>query len=41
VPGVIDWPIFNLADCWLVIGAALLLLVSLRVDAAASTTTGS
>jgi signal peptidase II len=44
VPGVIDWPIFNLADCWLVIGAALLLLVSLRApaaDAAASTTSGS
>jgi signal peptidase II len=30
VPGVIDWPIFNLADTWLVIGAGLLLLVSLR-----------
>lgn len=39
VPGVIDWPIFNLADSWLVIGAALLLLTSLRApvtDAAAS-----
>lgn len=38
VPGVIDWPIFNLADTWLVIGAALLLLASLRspvTDAAA------
>jgi lipoprotein signal peptidase len=30
VPGVIDWPIFNLADTWLVIGAGLLLLLSLR-----------
>ncbi len=30
LPGVIDWPIFNLADTWLVIGAGLILLVSLR-----------
>jgi signal peptidase II len=30
VPGVIDWPIFNLADSWLVIGAGMLLLASLR-----------
>jgi signal peptidase II len=28
--GIIDWPIFNLADTWLVIGAAMLVLVSLR-----------
>ena len=28
--GIIDWPIFNLADTWLAIGAALLMLVSLR-----------
>jgi len=28
--GVIDWPIFNLADTWLVIGAGLLVLASFR-----------
>jgi len=28
VPGVIDWPIFNLADSWLVIGAMMLLALS-------------
>jgi signal peptidase II len=30
LPGVIDWPIFNLADSWLVIGAGMMLLASLR-----------
>jgi signal peptidase II len=28
--GIIDWPIFNLADTWLVIGAGLILLISMR-----------
>lgn len=28
LPGVIDWPIFNLADSWLVIGAFALLFLS-------------
>lgn len=32
--GIIDWPIFNLADSWLVIGAGLLLLLSFRTPAA-------
>lgn len=41
VPGVIDWPIFNLADCWLVIGAALLMLVSLRTPAADAAAPGA
>lgn len=35
--GIIDWPIFNLADCWLVIGAGLLLLLSLRAPEASTT----
>ena len=30
--GIIDWPIFNLADTWLVIGAGLLVLLSLRPE---------
>jgi signal peptidase II len=34
VPGVIDWPIFNLADSWLVAGAATLLLLAARAPGA-------
>lgn len=26
IPDVIDWPVFNLADCWLVCGAVLLMV---------------
>lgn len=33
LPGIIDWPIFNLADSWLVIGAGILVLMSLRQPA--------
>lgn len=39
VPGVIDWPIFNLADSWLVAGAATLLLLAARSPAAAPEST--
>lgn len=31
LPGVIDWPIFNIADSWLVIGACMLLVASFAV----------
>jgi len=34
VPGVIDWPIFNLADSWLVIGAVMLVISSLSAQPA-------
>lgn len=40
VPGVIDWPIFNLADTWLVIGAGIILLLAARPTAAATAATG-
>ena len=36
--GVIDWPIFNLADTWLVIGAAVLVLMSFRPGTEEATT---
>ncbi|MFM8802829.1 MAG: signal peptidase II [Planctomycetia bacterium] len=38
--GIIDWPIFNLADSWLVIGAGLMLLLSLRSPPAGETEPG-
>lgn len=41
VPGVIDWPIFNLADTWLVIGAGMLLLTAMRSDVPATVATAS
>lgn len=36
VPGVIDWPIFNIADSWLVIGAGMLLVTAMRPDPVAT-----
>ena len=41
VPGVIDWPIFNLADSWLVVGAAVLMLLAARTPAAGPATGAS
>jgi len=38
LPGVIDWPIFNLADSWLVIGAVMLLITSFFDSANADAT---
>ncbi len=32
VPGVIDWPIFNIADSWLFIGACMLLVTAMRPE---------
>lgn len=32
VPGVIDWPIFNIADSWLVVGAGMLFVTAMRSD---------
>lgn len=34
LPGLLDWPIFNLADTWLVIGAGVLVLMSMKRPAA-------
>ncbi len=41
VPGVIDWPIFNLADCWLVVGAGMLFLAAMRPDPPAGPSTAA
>ena len=41
VPGVIDWPIFNLADSWLVVGAGMLLLSSFAAPASPPTPAGA
>ena len=39
IPGLLDWPIFNLADSWLVIGAAMLLISSFTTQDPAETET--
>jgi signal peptidase II len=36
LPGVIDWPIFNAADSWLVVGAGMLLFSTLTAPSDAS-----
>ena len=38
VPGVIDWPIFNLADSFLVVGAGMLLMSTMRTPTAMADT---
>lgn len=39
IPGLLDWPIFNLADSWLVIGAVMLLISSFTTHDPAETET--
>jgi signal peptidase II len=39
IPGILDWPIFNIADSWLVIGAAVLLVTSFVTREIAATDT--